>query len=41
MLTGIYTITNTRNNKIYVGRAGDITRRLKVHQRMLREGLCS
>lgn len=36
MLIGIYTITNIRNNKVYVGRAADIQSRIRTHRRMLR-----
>lgn len=34
-IKGIYTITNIKNNKIYVGRSVDINTRWKLHQKQL------
>jgi group I intron endonuclease len=38
MKTGVYTITNTIDNKVYVGYAKDIHARLRAHKYYLREG---
>jgi group I intron endonuclease len=38
-MIGIYKITNKENNKIYIGKSENITRRWHEHQRVLHKGL--
>ena len=37
-MVGVYKITNTQNNKVYIGQSTDIEKRFKTHKKKLRKG---